>query len=84
MDELISLAFLASVTALIAAVVLAVRAMQTSRREQAAPFRGYFTTGNRREQLRQGSMSEAEDWRAACECRFTPFRMRDPRTRAGN
>jgi hypothetical protein len=46
------------------AMVQAARAMIHRRREEAAPFRNYFTTEYDREMLRYSTLSDDEEWRA--------------------
>jgi hypothetical protein len=49
---------------LIVGMVYAGRTFLQSRREQAAPFRNYFSTEYDRELLRYSALSEDEDWLA--------------------
>jgi hypothetical protein len=59
-------------------VGLAFRRSMQNRRENAAPFRGYFASVSDRDFLQHSDLSESEDWRADLESRFTPFRLRNP------
>jgi hypothetical protein len=63
---------------LLLGIALAFRRSMQNRRENAAPFRGYFALGGDRELLQHSDLSETEDWRADLQSRFTPFRLRNP------
>jgi hypothetical protein len=49
---------------LVIGMVYAVRVLLQNRREQAAPFRNYFSTEYDSELLRHSALSEDEDWLA--------------------
>jgi hypothetical protein len=59
-------------------IALAFRRSMFNRRKNAAPFRGYFASGNDRDFFQHSDLSEAEDWRTDLQARFTPFRLRNP------
>jgi hypothetical protein len=67
---------------------LAFRRTMQSRRENAAPFRGYFASVNDRDFFQHDDLSETVAWENESQSRFTPFRLRNPeiddlRERAG-
>jgi hypothetical protein len=59
-------------------IALAFRRSMQNRSRNAAPFRGYFASGDHRDLLSHSDLSETEDWRADIQTRFTPFRLRNP------
>jgi hypothetical protein len=59
-------------------IVLAIRRSMQNRRENAAPFRGYFAAGNYRDLQQHSDLSETEDWRSDIHPRYTSFRLRNP------
>jgi hypothetical protein len=59
-------------------IALAFRRSMQIRRENAAPFRGYFASGGPHDLLQHSDLSENEDWRADLQSSFTPFRLRNP------
>jgi hypothetical protein len=59
-------------------VALAFRRSMHNRRDNAAPFRGYFAPVSDRDFVQHSDLSESEDWRADLQSRFTPFRLRNP------
>jgi hypothetical protein len=63
---------------LLLGVALAFRKSMHNRRENAAPFRGYFAAVSDRDFLQHSDLSESEDWRSDLQSRFTPFRLRNP------
>jgi len=58
-------------------MVYAVRLLLHHRREQAAPFRNYFSTEYDRDLLRFSALSEDEQWLADLRPRTAPSPSRD-------
>jgi hypothetical protein len=72
MAHLISSLFLVGAFVLAIAMIHAAKVLLRNRREEAAPFRNYFTTEYDRELLRYSALSEDEEWRADVYPRTAP------------
>jgi hypothetical protein len=76
MDILTKILLLMGTLILIVCIAVALRAIFRLRRENAAPFRGYFGPEYDRDLLEQSALSESEEWQADYGTSFTPFRLR--------
>jgi hypothetical protein len=68
---------LVSAVFIILGIVAAIRAFLLNRREEAAPFRNYFSSEYDRDLRQQSSWSDEQDWPADRLSRFAPIRLRD-------
>jgi hypothetical protein len=68
---------LVSAVFVIFGIVAAIRTILLNRREEAAPFRNYFSTEYDRDLRQQSSWCDEENWLADRHSRFAPIRLRD-------